>query len=254
MLRSLKSLRGYTINATDGDIGKVDDFFFDDWLWTIRYLVVDAGNWLSDRRVLVSPLALKQPDWYSQSLPVELTTEQVKLSPTIGKENTITRQTEDELYKQFNWWPFWRTNPPAGASLASSALPSSSRRPQNKPPSGESEEADSRLRSMVDVLGYSIQARNGRVGHLDDFIIEDEVWSIYYVIVDTHDVLPGKKVLVSLQWVEDVDWEQKLVTVDLQRETVENSPEFDPSEPVNREYELMLYDYYGKPQYWVKNG
>lgn len=250
MLRSLNSLRGYTIRATDGEIGKVHDFYFDDWLWTIRYLVVDAGNWLSDRRVLLSPLAVKQPDWYSHSLPVELTKEQVKLSPNIDTESIISPQMENDLSQYFNWLPFWRTNAPAMIGPALSTFP---KQIQDETPSEGGREHDAHLRSMVEVIGYDIQARDGKIGHVEDFIIEDEVWTIYYVVVNTRSGLPGKNVLVSLQWVEKVSWEEKSVAVDLQRETVESSPVFDPTEPVNREYEIMLYDYYGKPQYWLKS-
>jgi hypothetical protein len=62
--------------------------------------------------------------------------------------------------------------------------------------------------------------------------------------------LPGKKVLVAPTWIESVSWSESKVHVVLSRETIKNSPEFDPTVPVNREYEARLYDYYGRPVYW----
>ncbi|MBN1310426.1 MAG: PRC-barrel domain-containing protein [Anaerolineae bacterium] len=251
MLRSLNDLRDYTIRATDREIGKVHDFYFDDSLWTIRYLVVDTGNWLSGRRVLLSPLALEQPDWNNQSIPVKLTGKQVELSPHIDTEKPVSRQMEEDLYKHFNWQPYWRAGTPLMTGAVVSAHMVVARQDRSEKSAGE-REGDPHLRSMIEVLGYNIQARDGEIGHVEDFIIEDDVWSIYYMIVDTHNWLPGKKVLVSLQWIEDVSWAERAVSVDLQRETIKGCPEFDPSTPVNRAYELVLYDYYGKPRYWMK--
>lgn len=114
------------------------------------------------------------------------------------------------------------------------------------------EEADPHLRSTREVIGYHIQANDGGIGHVDDFIAGGEDWVIRYMIVDTRNWLPGRKVLVAPTWVKRVDWAKRDVYVDLSRETIENSPEFDPSAPVNREYELRLYDYYGRPRYWTK--
>jgi hypothetical protein len=85
---------------------------------------------------------------------------------------------------------------------------------------------------------------------VETFILDDENWSIMYLVVDTHNWLPGKKVLVALAWVEAVNWPEEQVQIDLERETIENSPEYDPEDPINRETETVLYDYYGRPVYW----
>ena len=114
MLRSVQSLYGYTIRAKDGDVGKVHEFYFDDQAWVIRYLVADTGNWLVGRRVLISPVALGQPDWAAHTLPVELTKKQVEGSPHISMDQPVSRQMEEELYTYCGWAPYWRGAIPLG--------------------------------------------------------------------------------------------------------------------------------------------
>src|ERR1035437_3233704 len=103
MLRNINSLIGHKIHATDGVLGKVDEFYFGDKTWNIRYMVVETGNWLLGRKVLISPAALKAPDWDSKTFPVSLTREQVRTSPDIDTKKTVSRQHEIELQKHYAW-------------------------------------------------------------------------------------------------------------------------------------------------------
>ncbi|MDX1523809.1 MAG: PRC-barrel domain-containing protein, partial [Anaerolineae bacterium] len=108
MLRSAKDLYEYTLQATDGDIGQVSDFYFDDQQWGLRYIVVKTGNWLFGRKVLISPVALGQPDGESPKLPVTLTKEQVQSSPDIKLEESISRQQTAQLHTHYDWPPLER--------------------------------------------------------------------------------------------------------------------------------------------------
>ena len=101
-------------------------------------------------------------------------------------------------------------------------------------------------------MGYYIKTTDGEVGHVDDLIVDDETWGFRYMVVDTRNWLPGRKVLISVEWIESVSWLENEVQVDVASEAIKNSPEFDPSQPVNREYEMVLYDYYGRPKYWER--
>ena len=240
MLRSVKDLRGYTIRAADGDIGKVHEFYFDDRGWIIRYLVVDTGTWLPGRRVLLSPSAMGQPDWETQVLPVGLTKGQVEHSPPIDADKPVSRQMERELHVYFGWRPYW-------GSATVMAIQTEEEANQE----AEQEQTDPHLRSTREVIGYHIRARDGEIGHVEDLIANDEGWGIRYLVVDTHNWLPGRKVLVDPFWSEQVNWAERRVHVDMTCEMVKNSPEFDPSAPVNREYEVRLYDFYGRPKYWL---
>lgn len=243
MLRSVKSLFGYVILAKDGDIGRAHDFFFDDEEWTIRYLVVDTHYWLPGRKVLISPVALEQPDSGSYQFPVNLTKDQVKDSPDIDADKPFSRQQQIDLHTYYGWPYYW----PVGGYFVPPSLSPPAKRVKKQP---QKETGDPHLRSTKEVTGYHIGATDGGIGHVEDFILEEEDWMIRYMVVDTKNWLPGRKVLISPQWVERVSWSERKVHVGLPRESIRNSPEYDAEAPVNREYEVRLYDYYGRPTYW----
>jgi len=241
MLRSIDELIGYKIEASDGDVGKVSDFLFDDELWVVRYLVAATGNWLVGRQVLVSPAAFYgKPRWENEKFPLILTKRMVEESPDIRENEPVSRRKESEIVAYYHWPAYW--------------YPVMHRRPEVDAEQGaeEEESGDSHLRSVREVEGYHIEARDGSIGHVEDFIIDDDRWEIMYLVVDTKNWLPGRRVLVSRLWIDEVSWLGSKVMVDLTKEVIEKSPEFDPSAPVNREYEEVLYDYYGRPKYWVE--
>ena len=225
MLRSLKGTYGYDIVPLDDTkTGEVDDYYFDDESARIRYLVLGTGPWLFGKQVLISPVALGKPDWKTQTLVVPLTKEQIQNSPDIDLAKPVTRQTEGRLHRYYGWpvdWGFPRRD------------------------------GDTHLRSSKEVIGYHVQARDGEIGHLEDLIVDDDVWLIRYLVIDTRNWLPGKKVLISPTWLDEVSWLERKLYVDHLRQEIRESPEYDAAAPVNREYEEKLYDYYGRPRYWV---
>jgi hypothetical protein len=249
MLRSLKDLRGYTIVASDGDIGTVDDFFFDEEGLTVRYLVVDTGTWLPGRRVLIPAVVAGRPSsWTHREVPVTLSREQVEDAPGVDFDEPVSRRRERELHEHYGWRMYWLE--PADPAAAHTELMAEIAGPEQHD-DGESDEEASHLRSARTVEGYAIAASDGGIGHVEDFVAEVETWVIRYMVVDTRNWLPGRKVLIAPPWISDISWERRQVAVDLPRETIENGPEFDPSQPVNRELETRLYDFYGRPKYWV---
>ena len=264
MLRAAKEVIGYTIRALDDDnVGHVNDFYFDDKAWVIRYLVADTGGWLSGRKVVISPLALGKPDWAQQALPIKLTKEQIEDSPGIELEKPVSRQHEVALHEYYGWAPYWTTMsqpvsvPRPMPVYFGPLVPAEADKPyeekvieRQEPEDVADSDYDPHLRSMKEVSGYNVQARDGEIGHVETFIVDDDSWSIMYLVVDTGNWLPGKKVLVALGWIEAVNWAEQTIEIDLQRETIKNGPEYDPHEPVNRELEMRLYDYYGRPVYW----
>lgn len=264
MLRSAHDMRGYTIQASDGEIGKVYSFLFDDEKWTIRYLVVKTGNWLRGRLVLISPISMGEPDWGAQTLPVHLTQEQIKNSPDIDAEQPVSRQQEIEYFRYYNYPVYWGGPGLWGAGMYPTypGYPGQIIPPPDTPqtiaqertsPQGEApedEQGDPHLRSTHEVTGYHIHARDGSIGHVEDFIAEDANWAIRYMVIDTRNWWPGKKVLVAPRWIESVNWADRSVDVNLERETIKQGPEYDPSSMLNREYEAALYQHYGQPPYW----
>lgn len=253
MMRSITRLVGCKVRAKDGDIGRVEEFYFDDHKWIIRYMVVDTGRWLQGRQALISTAALKRPEWKSRAFPVNLTKEQVRNSPNIDTDRPVSRQHEARLHHYYDWPIYWTTGleqyagvgypVPTHLPLAAKAK----KAPLEKP-------ADPNLRSTRRVTGYYIQAMDGEIGHVHDFIVDDETWAIRYIVVSTQNWLPGKKVLVSAPWIWRVSWDKSKMFVDLSRESIKNSPVFDHSKPVSRAYEERLFDHYGRSKYWEEDG
>jgi hypothetical protein len=258
MLRNASALEGFTIGAIDGDIGRVVDFYFDDQSWTARHLVVDTGGWLSGRRVLISPLSFKAMDWDNSRILVSLTRQEVENSPSIDTDQPISRQHERDYYGYYGmpyyWtgpyrWGAWATPLDWGAS--SDARPEGALARESAP--SQEEPGDPHLRSSGTVTGYYIHAIDGDIGHVEDLLIDDRDWAIRYIVVDTRNWLPGKQVLVSPEWIDRISWIDSTVYVSMLRETIQQSPEFDPSRPIQRGYEAALYDYYGRPRYWDRD-
>ncbi len=244
MLRDIKSLTGFKIHATDGELGTVDEFYFDDRTWDIRYMVVKTGGWLSGRKVLISPAALKTPDWKSKSFPVALTLDQVRNSPDVDTEKTVTRQHELDLHRHYAWPVYWGDGFYAGSMSGGTLFPPTPEEEKEEP--AEAAEPN-HLQGTHAVKGYRVHAADGLIGHVTDFILEDGQWIIRYLVADTGAWLPGRKVLISPGWIESVDWETAEVFVYLSKEEVKDSPVYDPSGPLSPDYLNNLHDHYGRP-------
>jgi hypothetical protein len=245
VLRSVKSLIGYKIEATDDVIGKVDNFLFHDSSWIIRYVVVDTGGWHPGRKVLVSAASVRQPVAEARLLRVGLTKDQVKNSPDINMDKPISRQAEIELHEHYDWKPYW-----IGGGITAPAIDASSEQKRRAAVAAR-EKVDTSLRGAQEVIGYHIHALDGNIGHVEDFVLEDRNWIIRYLVIDTRNWLPGRSVLIAPQWIEKISWSDSKVWIDLLRDQVKDSPSYDPSAPVNQEYETRLYDFYGRPKYWA---
>ena len=238
MERNIKSLVGYTMGTTDGEIGKVEEFYFDDKNWTIRYLIVKTGSWLFGRSVLIAPIALQKPDWARREFPVNLTKDQVSKSPDIDTHKPIARQHEIALYEHYQWQPYeesgfysggqWGVIPPA---------PLFNKRilEDGANPSIQSETIDAHLRSTGRITGYHIHTSDGEIGHVTDFVIDDNTWEILYFVIDTHNWIGGKKVLISVKHIKEVKWENFQVIVDITSDDVRRSRLFIESDFIDME-------------------
>jgi hypothetical protein len=201
MLWHASAVNGFSIEASDGDIGTVSDFLFDDASWKVRWLVVDTGNWLSGRKVLLPPSGLGRLYAKDEVFAVELTKQQIKDSPEIDTERAVSRQMETSVYDYYGWSPYWGTGFYMGGfgSMPGSGMPPylGARRRQEEAAEAQANHNDLHLRSVEAVTGYHIHARDGEIGHVEDFLVDDADWSIHYLVVDTKNWWPGKKVLVS---------------------------------------------------------
>ena len=247
-MRSIKNIIGYTLRATDGEIGKIHDFYFDDERWTIRYLIVNTEGMLVHHEVLISPVVLQNPEWDNKILPVSITRKKVERSPEKQAHQPVSRRKELDLAKYYTWPAYWAWSG-MSAPIDAAAIAKSIEQATEQ---DEKEDDDLHLRSIREVSGYNIRATDESIGHVEDFIVDVETWVLRYLIIDTRNWLPGgKKVLISPMWAKNVDWGEKMVHLDLPSDKIKESPEFDPSEPVKREYEELLHDFYKKQKYWL---
>ena len=246
MLVQAKALNGYKLHSLDGDIGSTKEFYFDDRYWTIRYLVANTGNWLTGRKVLISPYSLNEVSPTAKEISVQLTKNQIEGSPSIDSDEPVSRQFEDSYYGYYDYPYYW------GGPYMWGYYPYPKRdRSKWGGNAKNGSEWDSHLRSTHEVTGYHLLARDGEIGHIEDFVIDDETWAIRYLIVATTDFWPGKKVLISPQWIEKVSWEASKVVIDLSREMIKGAPEYTDGSLPSRDDETGLYGYYNRAGYWV---
>lgn len=252
MLRSLaKELQQFTISGTDGEIGRVDDFLFDDRQWVVRYLVVDTGTWLPGRRVLISPRAISAVHTDRGIVELNLTRQKIQDSPHVDTQKPVSRLQEAAFDSYYEYPTYWGVLGDPGAP-AVWAHPPGATLPPLPPAGGENSGAagDPHLRSTREVAGYTLQATDDEIGHVKDFVAEDDGWAIRYLVVDTANWFGGKNVLISTDWVRRLEWEASKVHVDVTREGVKGSPEYDPSQLLNRDYEEQLHGHYARTGYW----
>jgi hypothetical protein len=226
MLQSVKQLYGYRLGATDGDIGHLKDFYFDDQNWAVRYVIADTGSWLPGRTVLISPHAAAGFDHAGKILRVSLTRKQIEDSPSIESHKPVSRQYEEEYHQYYGWPFYWQGDalwgmsdvpivelpfkPPAGKPASASGTPSN--------------RADAHLRSTQAVNGYHIKSSNGIIGHVCDFVVDIRRWAIGQLVVKTGHRLSGAEAPIPTDTVERISYDESTVFVNLPGEAVRQSP------------------------------
>jgi hypothetical protein len=212
VLRSAKDIEECSIGATDGIIGTVTDCYFDDEAWVIRYLVVDTGEWLSSRKVLISPIAIGQPNWVKKTLPVAITKARVKYSPDIDTNKPVSRQHEMRYlgyYRYPNYWgggELWGEDAYPAALAGSEQVQAGNAKADMKADIQEHEHDDPHLRSVNAVSKYHIHAKDGDIGHVQGLLVDERSWAIRFMIVNTSNWWLGHQVLVAPEWIDDVSW------------------------------------------------
>jgi uncharacterized protein YrrD len=197
VLHRAQKIVGAPIRAVDGDIGTLEDFYFEEDGWTVRYLLVDTGKWLSGKKVLLSPMDVKGP-WTMAEVPVALTRDQVWHSPEFDPKRHLSHEDEEKLLRHYGHPSYWADGAPATHTL----------------------------RSTKESTGYHLHATDGEIGHVDDFLIGEHSWKIRYLLVDTSNWIGGKSVVVSSDALEGVDTDNGTLKVCATREAVKHSPKF----------------------------
>lgn len=246
MLFKAKALASYKLKGKDGEIGKAKEFYFDDKYWAIRYLVADTGGWLTGRKVLISPYSLISINEKEEHIVVNLNEKQIEESPSLESDKPVSRQFESLYYDYYKIPTYWT------GSYMWGAYPFIMREDEElkKEKQQQQDSWDPHLRSTKDVTGHHIQAHDGEIGHVEDFIIDDETWAIRYLIIDTKNWWGGKKVLISPEWIDRISWKESKVYINLSREIIKQSPEYSDDFLITREYEDQLHQHYKLKGYW----
>ena len=264
MIRSSKEFDNFQLLATDGEIGHIKGLYFDA-NWSSRYFVVETGSWLERRRVLISTSAMGKSEGDRNLIPVRLTREQVRNSPPLDTSRPVSRHDETALNTYYGWSPYWSqtgiaslggvvhpsmvyADSPSGALGSGFGTVSGPTVPDPAFGAGiRSEGAEpgvGGVHSTHETIGYRIDATDGAVGHVEDFLFEDAGWSIQFLVVDARNWLHGRKVLVAPAWIQGVVWGEARIAVDLSRDPIKASPEYAPYRPYTAEEAVRLHDYY----------
>ena len=224
MLHLARKICGAAVLATDGEIGAVEDFFFEEDRWTVRYLLVDTGRWFSGKRVLISPMSVIVP-WNRAGVRVTLTRDQVWQSPEVESQ-AFSRATETELLKYYGYPIYWGAGGIWGAFENPGALVAQTVVPPPAPTGAVVNLEEQHLRSTNQSTGYHLHASDGEIGHVDDFVIGEESWRIRYLLVDTSNWIGGRSVIVLTETVKRIDKDRGLLHVDATRDQIRNSGAF----------------------------
>jgi uncharacterized protein YrrD len=262
MLRSMNDLEGYAIHASDGNIGHLNDFTFDDKGWAIRYFVIDAGMWLNSRKVLISPIGIGAPNWGEKTIPVSLTKEQVKNGPEYDEQKPFTKHNEVEYLGYYNYPYYWggpglwgNDTYPNRFSTGSgdfNAPPFILHSPQPKLEDVETEpHAPHVLHSGKRLISSVVTGSDGVIGTVKDLLIDEQSWAIRYLAVELGAWRHAHQVLVAPQWIIDVNWLSSTISINMSRQEVKGAPHYDPDVTIDRKLETGLHEHYGRPGYWV---
>jgi hypothetical protein len=251
----MKSMEGYAISAPDGVIGHVEDFYFDDATWVVRYLVVETGDWLQHRKVLVSPISIGEPAWSENTFPASISLAQLKASPDIDTGKPVSRWHEEGYLRYFGYPYYW-----GGASLWGGGLDARALtflNPTYGPAANNAEasapthlHANPSLRSGNSVLHYKIHAMDGEIGHVKGLLVDEETWAIRYLIVSTSKWWSGHDVLIAPEWIDDINWSESNFVIDLSRQAIRDAPAYESDRPLTRELEAGTWQHYGREGYW----
>jgi hypothetical protein len=228
MLRSGKSIVGYRVEAENGSVGSVEDLYFDDERLAIRFLVVGSRRFFLAKRVLLSPIAFSGLDWSAHKVHARLTAGQIRRSPGIDRKLPVSRQKERQVHDHYQWPVYWGGSGlwgPSPVPVTSAELDIAEAK------AAEDEEKQNHLRSLVEVLDYSVQSEENHVGTLEDMLVEDEFWAIHYMVVR----LDGdRRILVATEWLDRISWDDRTITSRISADEIKSSPAYDPEYLIER--------------------
>ncbi|MFP4087114.1 MAG: hypothetical protein ACLFUL_10015 [Desulfobacteraceae bacterium] len=250
MLWSTRNLMETVIQAEDDEVGRCKDFLIDDIDWYVRYMVADTHKWLPGRKVLISPIAVGTPDWERKYIPVKMPRSKIESSPPLDSNAPVSRRYERQYFNHFGWAPYWIG--PGGWGAVPYPYLAFEMQQQLTAQKKEEDPEKTHLRSLKELTDYTVHAEDEDVGTLHECMVEIPSWAIRYIAVDVSKwyQLKGRKILIIPDCVTDVNWADTRIDIDITQEDIKNCPEYDEEAPIERDFEIVLHDYYGWPKYW----
>jgi uncharacterized protein YrrD len=236
-IRGIATMRGFSVLVNDGEIGSVRDLYFDDRRCVARYIIVDTGGWLSDRKVLIAPMAIRKVDWGSRRISLNLTKKQIESSPGIANDEPVSREFEQKYYAHFQWPAYWTGTGLWGAT----DYPDNSAKSIDKEEQSASNES-APLRSAAEVIGYLAQGADDRIGNISDILFDDRSWEIRWITIDTRPWWFGGNVLVAVKSIKEISWESRSIRLDLTREQIKDCPELQLGESLTLQEEQQMLE------------
>ncbi|MFP4281454.1 MAG: hypothetical protein ACLFR7_10735 [Opitutales bacterium] len=238
-------LRKRSLHAQDGEIGRCTDFLFDEESWIVRYFVVDTRKWLPGRKVVVATSSVGNGSLLDEDglIRTRLRREQIKDSPPIAEHAPVSMEVEAELSAYYGWPVYWDAGNPWGNAVTAppfgpernldegaqenGGAPDTSQQPKDT--------GQSRLRSAHRLQGYHLEARDGPLGHIEDFVFAPDSWLVELAVLNTRNWLPGRDLAFAPGWITEIDAIANRATVDRDRAVLERCPRIDLDEPLSAE-------------------
>lgn len=209
MLAFVSELRECRIEALDGEMGKVQDLFFDDRHWAVRYVLIDTGKILPGKKVMLSPASFDNLDIEEKRLHVHYDKEKIRKSPDVSETVSMTNEHETQLADYYGWSKYWLDNMMWGIG----GSPIAEKIEEMHPPNLNREvdlptSAEYSLRSAREAKGVRVHANDGRLGEVMDAIFDTRNWAVQSLVVKiTHQpelglMLLSPNELSGAEWTE----------------------------------------------------
>ena len=228
MLQSIKKLYGKKLRTPEGNIGHVEDFYFNDERWIVRYVVADTGTWLPGRAVLLSPHAFGKFRQEDDCLLISLTREQMEKSPLMEAHKPVSRHFEEEYFRYYGWPCYWQGGEIWGPQPSGRAAPPPHHLATKtaSPGSRLPDAGDPHLRSNKALHGYHLETRDGPIGSVVDFMLDDRTWTIRHLVIETGHWLSGMEIAISPKHIEWISYRDSKVFVDMTKRVILEATEY----------------------------
>jgi len=196
-----RNLYGTSVDASDGRLGNIIDFLFDDQRWHVGHLVLNAGRWLRRRRVTLPYDTIVMKDWSDRHVFIEgLTRQQIRISPATETRVPISLHESLAEVTIMDWDTY----------LVNTTFTDHPWQISDDP----------HIHNTRDVVGYHVQGSDGPIGYVSDFVINDESWSVSDLVVNMRNWLPGRQILIPTAHIEEVRGANRSMRISLSRKSI----------------------------------